>query len=206
MQGIGGRSRFKLRYPPVFSRVERNQILIASALMVGVGLFWDFGYSLSSPIVFVLIGSGSLVSFLGHELAHKFLAQRNGLWAEFRTNIYLLLLTAISIPIPFKFLVPGQTNTVGNGNRELLGAIALIGPGFNIALGVGCYLLTRFLSFSSYAGAFLILSEFNAWIALLNLIPFPGFDGLRAFEWDKTRWGIAIAVSIVLIGLTIFFV
>ncbi|HKW05463.1 MAG TPA: hypothetical protein VJN71_09215, partial [Nitrososphaerales archaeon] len=70
----------------------------------------------------------------------------------------------------------------------------------------GCYLLTRFLSFSSYAGAFLILSEFNAWIALLNLIPFPGFDGLRAFEWDKTRWGIAIAVSIVLIGLTIFFV
>ncbi len=201
--GVGtGRSRFRLRYPGVFSKVERKHILAATALMVGVGLAWGWPYTMSTPLVFLMLLGGFVISYLGHELAHKFLAQRNGLWAEFRTNIYLLMLTAISIPFPFKFLVPGQTNIIGNGNKELMGAIALIGPGFNIALGILFYLSARLFSFSIFAYGFMILTGFNAWIALLNLVPFPGFDGMRAFEWDRTRWAIALVSSIVLIVLT----
>ncbi len=167
--------------------------------MVLVGLFWNPYYTLDNAFIALVMIGGLLFSYLGHELAHKFLAKRNGLWAEFRTNIYLLVLTAISIPFPFKFLVPGQTNIIGNGSKELMGAIALIGPGFNIVVGTLFYLSVRLFALSNLAPGFVILTGFNAWIALLNLIPFPGFDGMKAFEWDRTRWAIALAASIALV-------
>ena len=48
-------------------------------------------------------------AFLVHELAHKLLAQYYGSWAEFRAQLYGLLITAISaLPImPVKFTAPG---------------------------------------------------------------------------------------------------
>ncbi len=206
ISGMGGTSsRFRLRYPSPFSKVERKHIAAATALMFLVGFFWNGTfpyYALANPIVFLVLGGGLVLSYIGHELAHKFFALRNGLWAEFRTNIYLLALTAISILFPFKFLAPGQTITTGNGSKELMGAIALIGPGFNIALGTLFYLSARLFFFSGLTSALLILTAFNSWIALVNLFPIPGFDGMKAFEWDKTRWVIALVASIVLLVLT----
>jgi Zn-dependent protease len=193
-----GWSRFRLRYPSLFSSVERKHIAVATVLMVLVGLFWRYPYQFTTPLIALVIACGVLLSFLGHELSHKFFAQRNGLWAEFRTNIYLLALTAISIPFFFKFLVPGQTNIIGNGSKELTGAIALIGPGFNIVLGIIFYLSRIFFALTSFAVAFSILAQLNALIAVLNLIPFPGFDGMHAFDWDRTRWAVAFVASIAL--------
>ena len=138
-----------------------------------------------------------LISFIGHELAHKFLAQRNGLWAEFRTNAYGLMMTIVSVVFPIKFLAPGQTNIQGDARKEILGAVGLIGPGFNIVLGFVFYVVSRVIG-AAIGNGFLELVMFNSWLALFNLIPFGTFDGARVFEWDKTRWGIAFAVSILL--------
>ncbi|MDA4129470.1 MAG: hypothetical protein OK457_01745 [Thaumarchaeota archaeon] len=200
------RSRFRLRYVGIFSKTEERHVLAATAVMVLAGLtigdvplFSNF----SLPKVVFLI-PGFVISFLGHELAHKFLARRNGLWAEFRTNMYGLLLTAVSAVFPFKFLAPGQVNIQGTGSREVMGAIGLVGPGFNIAIAVLGFILSRF-SGSFFDPLFLKITIFNGYLAVINLIPFGSLDGTRVFMWDKTRWAIALAASILLLAVGYYY-
>lgn len=204
LPSIGGRSSFRLRYPGVFSRAERKHILIAMGLLTAVGLSMMVFVPLRIPIDGLYLGigvAGFVISFLGHEMAHKLFAQRNGLWAEFRTNTYGLILTGLSIlPIPFKFLAPGQINIVGEGSRELQGAISLIGPGFNIVFGTFCFFSGVIFGSTDVGYALLFVGAFNGYMALFNLIPFMGFDGLKAFEWDRTRWAIALIGSIALVA------
>jgi Zn-dependent protease len=199
-----GRAGFGLRYSGLFSKVEQKHVLLATALMTLVGLSL-FNYALPfirSWLLLILI-PGFVMSFLGHELAHKFSAQRNGLWAEFRTNPYGLLLTALSaIPgLPFKFLAPGQVNIQGNASKEVMGSIALIGPGLNIVLGIAFIVVGKILV-PYVSSAFLELAAFNGWLAVINMIPFGSLDGTRVFYWDKTRWVIALIASAVVLVLS----
>jgi Zn-dependent protease len=152
----------------------------------------------------VFLVPGFVISFLGHEISHKFLARRNGLWAEFRTNLYGLMLTAVSAIFPFKFLAPGQVNIQGNGSKEIIGAIGLVGPGFNIALGALLFVLSRF-SGSFLDQIFLKVAVFNSLLAIINMIPYGSLDGTRVFMWDKTRWGIALTASVLLAILSYYY-
>jgi Zn-dependent protease len=202
---IGGKSSFRLRYPGVFSKSERKHIIIAMGLLTAVGLsmmIFEPPLGFRVDPMYLLIGViGFLVSFFGHEMAHKLFAQRNGLWAEFRTNMYGLILTGLSIlPIPIKFLAPGQVNIVGEGSRELQGAIGLIGPGFNIVFGTLSIFVGILFGHSDIGYAFDFIGAFNGYMALFNLIPFMGFDGLKALEWDRTRWAISLIGSIALVA------
>jgi Zn-dependent protease len=199
-------SRFRLRYPGLFSKTEKKHIALAALLITVVGLSMEPGYfftpsiALGPLIVSVL---GFLAAFFGHELSHKIFAQRNGMWAEFRTNPYGLIFTAVSIILPsFKFIAPGHVSVVGQPNKALSGAIALIGPGFNIVFGFATLLLAlviqALLGLSAFGAALFVVALFNSYMAVFNLIPFMGFDGLQAFEWDKTRWAITLSAAIVL--------
>lgn len=194
------RSRFRLRYANLFSKTEQRHILLATAVMILVGLSLAFPVIFTSPIFLILLVPAFIISFLGHELAHKFVAQRNGLWTEFRTTVYGLMLTAVSVILPFKFLAPGQSMIQGNGSREVNGAIALVGPGFNIAIGAVFFVLAK-VTTALLSVSFLSLTLFNAWLALFSLIPFGSLDGTLVYQWDKTRLIIALVGSIVLLVL-----
>lgn len=195
------RARFGLRYSGIFSRVEQRHVLVATVVMVLVGISLDFGLVFAQPWLLVLLVPGFVLSFLGHEIAHKILAQRNGMWAEFRTTMYGLILTAASVVLPFKFLAPGQVNIQGEGRREILGAIGLIGPGLNIVIAAAFIAAFKLSSF--WMGqAMIMLAMFNSWLAIINLIPFGSLDGTRVFNWDKTRWIIALAASVVVLILS----
>lgn len=198
-----GRSRFRVRYSGIFSEVEMKHILLATTVMVLVGLSLVFPLVQANPLLGLLFVPAFVVSFLGHEIAHKFLARRNGLWAEFRTNMYGLLITAMSAILPFKFLAPGQVVIQGNGSRQTLGAIGLVGPGFNLVLGAGFFVLAKFAP-GLLGPAFLGITMFNSWLAIFNLIPFGSFDGTSVFRWDKTRWAIAFAASCLLLILSFY--
>lgn len=190
-----------MRYAGIFSQVEKKHILVATLVMSLVGLSFGGGsliFGPLSPLSLIVVLPLFAFSFIGHELAHKFLSQRNGLWAEFRTTPYGLMITIISIALPIKFLAPGQTNIQGTARKEILGTIALIGPGFNLVLGIGFFFLSRF-SGTQWETVFMSIVGFNAWLALFNLIPFGSLDGTRVFEWDKMRWAISFAVAIFLI-------
>jgi Zn-dependent protease len=198
------RSRFRITYPRVFSKTEEKHILLATALMilVGFGMVYGIPGVISNALLLIVFILGFAFSFIGHELAHKFFAQRHGLWAEFRTNIYGIVITAMSIILPFKFLAPGQVNVIGNGSKAVLGGIALIGPLFNIVLG---WLIFSFVRVLGIGFGLASLSAFNGWLGLFNLIPFATFDGLKVFEWDKMRWAVATAASAALLIVSYFF-
>ncbi len=201
-----GPRSLRLQYSGLFSRVESRHMLLATGAMTLAGVFLAFYTSAQFAIfgaqswLLLFLIPAYIVSFVGHELAHKFLAQANGLWAEFRTNAFGLLMTLVSavLPIPFKFLAPGQTNIQGEARKEIVGTIALIGPGFNLVLGFLFFLMSRVIASQWVIFVCVEIAIFNCWIAIFNLIPFGSFDGTRVFEWDKTRWAIVFCATIAL--------
>lgn len=171
------------------SRTEILHLLIATLLITGVGLSLN-GYRFISWQFLAIFVS----AFLVHELAHKFLAQYYGGWAEFRAYMWGLIITAISaLPMmPFKFIAPGAVQ-IGISDRRRFGRVALIGPLSNLVMGFSFLALS--LSLNQYSPYFAVGASFNGWIALFNLMPFGILDGQKIFDWNKVVWGIAMAAA-----------
>ena len=171
------------------SKTELLHLTIATLLVTAVGLSLNGYRHFSWQFLAIFISA-----FLVHELAHKFLAQYYGSWAEFRAQISGLLITAISaLPImPFKFIAPGAV-MVGLSDGNKFGRVALIGPLTNLVMGFSFLLLSLF--YSSYNPYFTIGASFNGWIAMFNLIPLGVLDGQKIFDWNKLVWGITMAAA-----------
>lgn len=137
--------------------------------------------------------------FLLHEIAHKLVAQRYGLWAEFRLIWFGALLTLLSV-IPFsplKIIAPGAVMIAGSANQEIMGKTAVAGPLTNIILSLISLPIAYFvhpLAFWSVA--------FNAWIALFNALPIAMLDGLKIFRWNKIVWAMVFVVAVALTAAT----
>ncbi len=174
-----------------FSKTEIKHLSLATGLVTAVGLSFNHYRHISVEFLLIFISA-----FLVHELAHKFLAQSYGSWAEFRTDLYGIMVTAISaIPfIPFKFIAPGAV-MIGLSDKSRFGRVALIGPLTNIVMGFGFILSTYIFPdyLYLYSGA-----SFNGWIALFNLLPFGVLDGQKIFDWNKIVWAITIALAMTL--------
>jgi Zn-dependent protease len=174
-----------------FSRTEIKHLLIATFLVSLVGMSLNNYRYISIEFLVIFI-----IAFLFHELAHKFLANFYGSWAEFRTEVYGLIITAISaIPfIPFKFIAPGAV-IVGISEKSKLGKVALIGPITNLVMGFVFLLFSYLYPYLIY---FNIGASFNAWIAMFNLLPFGVLDGQKIFEWHKVVWFFTMAITMIL--------
>ncbi len=171
------------------SKTELLHLTVATLLVTAVGLSLNGYRYFSWQFLAIFISA-----FLVHELAHKFLAQYYGSWAEFRTQMSGLLITAISaLPImPFKFIAPGAV-MVALSDRKKFGRVALIGPVTNLVMGFSFLLLSYF--YSSYSPYFATGASFNGWIAMFNLIPLGVLDGQKILDWNKLVWAITIAAA-----------
>src|SRR3989344_6433530 len=180
-----------------FSRIELAHlgkawfaITLAFAIMLG-GLFSPnfIAYFIISAIA---VGSG----FLLHEMAHKFFAQRNQCWAEFRADNKMLVLAIVFSFFGFIFAAPGAVMISGKVNKKLNGIISLAGPATNIVLAL------VFLYIATLGGFFEVLGSFghqiNLWLGIFNMIPFGFFDGAKVFQWNKLIYFITIAIMIAL--------
>ncbi len=77
-------------------------VLTVAFSMVGGGL----GGITAEGIVIVAVAVGS--GFMLHELAHKFVAQRYGYWAEYKASMFGLVLTILmAVTIGIVFAAPG---------------------------------------------------------------------------------------------------
>ena len=180
-----------------FSRKEIQDLLIAALLVVGVGLSFVWYSSLFFNYIMVaLFVIVFTLSFFLHEIAHKAVAQKDGLWAEFRLTLLGALLTLISALLPIKFISPGAVMIAGYAHRKRTGRISIAGPLTNIVLSAA-FLPSAFLPVP-YVQVFVLGAAFNAWIALFNLIPFGIFDGLKVFHWSKKIWILAFTASLIL--------
>ena len=144
---------------------------------------------------FVLSGLTVGVAFLFHELGHKFVAQRYGLWSEFRSYDLMLFLAILMSFFGFILAAPGAVLIKGNVNREKGGKISLAGPLINIILAIvfiisGFFVVNRFFD---YGGLI------NSWIALFNLIPAWNFDGRKILDWNKLVYYFVLVLAIVLV-------
>lgn len=173
------------------SKTELLHLTIATILVTAVGLSLNGYRYFSWQFLAIFISA-----FLVHELAHKFLAQYYGSWAEFRAHMYGLIITALSaLPIPFKFIAPGAV-MVRLSDRNKFGRVALIGPVTNLVMGFSFLLMSLF--YSAYSPYFATGATFNGWIAMFNLMPFGVLDGQKIFEWNKLVWVITMAAAMAL--------
>ena len=176
-------------------------------LVMGVGMSMPFTSIRWLGIgILGILAAVFTAAFLLHELAHKFVAQHHGLWAEFRLTKTGALITLFSIFFPIKLISPGAVMVGGFGNIETLGKVSLAGPLANLFLSI---LFWGIIQTSPSTTLFLIAGYggfFNALIALYNLIPFGLLDGQKIFRWNKMVWGATFALSIALFGWFLFWI
>ncbi len=189
-----------------FSQTELKHLAVGALLVMGVGLSFipQIARALSSPAltkpeILLCLAVIFTSAFLIHEIAHKFSAQRYGLWAEFRLTLIGALITLISM-LPFAFfkiISPGAVMISGVITRKRAGKTALAGPLTNIVIS------TIFTAIAlGVVDIIGVIAVFGAWInaiiALFNLIPFGIMDGLKVFRWNKAVWALAFTASLIL--------
>ena len=151
-------------------------------------------------------------SFLLHELGHKFVAQKYGLWSEFRMYPMGLVLTIVTAFLGFLFAAPGAVYIRGNMSDDTNGKVSIAGPAVNIVLAVaaiaglvavhgsmGDVVFLHDMSLLVYV-VLMMMASLNAFLALFNLLPVPPLDGSKIIKWNPAVWVAAIAVSALLLA------
>ncbi|RMF05620.1 site-2 protease family protein [Candidatus Woesearchaeota archaeon] len=135
------------------------------------------------------------LGFVFHELAHKFLAQKYGLFAMFRADEKKLAFAIITSFFGFVFAAPGAVVIRGATSPEKYGKVALAGPSANMILALFFLAAANMPLLSVVAGyGFRI----NAWLALFNLLPFGNLDGAKVLRWSKTYYALAAGIAVLL--------
>jgi Zn-dependent protease len=136
--------------------------------------------------------------FLFHELAHKFVAQGNGLDSEFRLDPSLALFSMISIILPMKIIAPGVVLTSGSRNGvDISGRISMAGPLVNILLG-GVFLFISTFITPEWILIPLFASKFSIDLALFNLLPVFVLDGAKIYKWHVGVFAVIFGLTVVL--------
>jgi Zn-dependent protease len=145
-------------------------------------------------------------SFLLHELMHKITAQRNGLWAEFRLTTWGVVLTFISIFLPFRMIAPGAMMIGGTPNSDEIVQISIAGPLTNLILS-GVFLGLAFALYPSAYGLMLFFVAYiNAFMAVFNLLPIGILDGNKVFSFNKKIWALVFIPSAILAVITYLYI
>ncbi|MGC8585179.1 MAG: site-2 protease family protein [Thermoplasmata archaeon] len=155
-------------------------------------------------IIYYLIAMlGVVTAFFGHEMMHKYVAMRNGYYAEFRKWDLGLLISIITGMIGFVFAFPGATMIYGWLDKKTDGLVSIAGPVYNLVLGL-FFIGISFISKVLFLNEILFfLGQINIWISMFNMLPIPPLDGSKVLRWNVTVWAIVFAIAI---GLAVKFV
>lgn len=185
-----------------FSPTEIRHIAIGVILVSGVGLSFFTLRAFPSWLAVVAAVFFFTAGFLVHELTHKAMAQRYGMWAEFRLDMFGAVLTLLSAVSPLKIIAPGAVVIAGNTTPDRVGKTAAAGPTTNILIASLLLGLAEVLQPIGFMEALLAGSAINAFMALFNLIPFGVFDGLKVFRWNKLVWLVLLALAVLITALS----
>lgn len=157
---------------------------------------------------FVISFLAVLTAFFFHEMAHKFLAQKYGCWAEFNYYFMGLVLALVTSAVGIIFAAPGAVIIGGHITPEQNGKISAAGPATNLTLGtvfVLSYFLTNPLNISVFPGVFdlgeifRLLALINIVLGGFNLIPFPPLDGSKIYRWNMGVYISLVAATVALL-------
>lgn len=198
--------------PGKFSGIEIRHLIISMTvltiaftfLITGNNLFTGLtrGFDLSA-IPFGLLASflGIITAFFFHEMFHKFMAQKQGLWAEYRMfpqGLFICLI--LGIFTPFVFAAPGAVMFRGGARNYETGLIAMSGPLANIIIASTTLVLYMYVIeepvISQLVGFICVI---NAFLAAFNLLPFGPLDGIKIIRWNATVWIIMLIIAIIIL-------
>ena len=113
-------------------------ISLAFAILFSGGATFLASLNFNFIIVFAISAFTVGLSFLFHELMHKYMSQKYGLWAEFRAFYKMLWLALLFSFFGFIIAAPGAvvSKSYIPISREKRGKIALAGPLTNIILAL----------------------------------------------------------------------
>ena len=137
------------------------------------GFDWDaFGFSVALVAPAIIL----------HELSHKLIALSFGLQATFHTSYFWLFIALLLklMHFPFIFFVPAFVSIVGNVTPFQSAMIALAGPGMNFILFVISKIMTKHSS-KKYLPFWSLSAKVNLFLFIFNMLPIPGFDGLKVY-------------------------
>jgi Zn-dependent protease len=212
---VYGQDAYKKRHYITTSPKELKHIGIAAALVLGIGLsiiiYRYMAYGIDSAYwnwaMMAFFAAFLTVSFLTHEIAHKVMAQKAGLWAEFRLTTWGAVLTFASVILPFKMIAPGAMMIGGQPtNAKDMLKISIAGVITNLFYAAVFLALTYALPVNVLTYAFAFLAYINAFMATFNMIPFGVLDGYKVFMLNKKIWAAVFIPSVILTILTYFII
>jgi len=208
---------------------EIEELLIADLVLtfafslVIVGGIYNISKLLSIFVYFIPISFVAVsLSFILHELMHKFVAQRYGAIAAFRTSQYGLAITLITSLFGFLIGIPGATVIYTNNfTKREDGRVSIAGPLTNFAVflvffALGMLLYKNFLTnvtttlsvsmfiYNSYLHNMINLTLFiSILLAFFNMLPIYPLDGSKVLRWNKGIYATTLIIIFALFLLVI---
>lgn len=154
-------------------------------------------------VAFVTAG----ISFVLHEMAHKFTAMKFGFWAEFQKDSQMLLVAiGLAALVGIVFAAPGVTMIYGTYiTREQNGKISLSGPLTNLMLCIPFGALSFLNPLGMIGLVGMVGLQVNAMIAFFNMLPFGILDGKKIIAWNIPVFIATFAIALgTLLGALLF--
>ncbi len=182
-------------------------LIIAFSLTLSGGIFSYFSnpakftstFLLALPIVAVAV----TLSFILHELMHKFVAQRYGAIAGFQSSPIGLIITLATGAFGFLLGIPGATMIyVHSFTRKENGIVSLAGPLTNFAVFIVFFSI--WIIAQPAQGTYLYsVVTFTIFISLLlaffNMLPIYPLDGSKVLAWNVPVYVITMGTLLLLI-------
>jgi Zn-dependent protease len=149
---------------------------------------------------------GVTLSFILHEMMHKFFAQRYGAMAEFRTSWMGLAVTLVTGAFGFLLGIPGATVIYTSSfTKKENGIVSIAGPLTNFVVFAAFLAISLILNppVSSYLHSVISFTIFiSILLAFFNMLPIYPLDGSKVLTWSKP---IYIIVMLAIFALMVLF-
>ena len=183
-------------------------LILAFSLAFNGGIFNSGSPHFASSVILILpiVALGITLSFVLHELMHKFVAQHYGAIAGFRASYTGLLITFATGMFGFLFGIPGATIIYAHSfTKRQNGIVSLAGPLTNFVVFAVFYAILMLVNpyTTSYAyEAITFVMFISILLAFFNMLPIFPLDGSKVLQWSVPVYVVTMAVIFVLLYLT----